>query len=602
MISHSGRYVLVFNGEIYNYREIRATLQMDGNAGQCEFRGSSDTEVMLAAFDRWGVQAAVPKFNGMFAFAAWDRETRALILARDRAGEKPLYYGWSGGVFLFGSELKALRAHPAFRGEISRDALALFMRHGYVPTPYSIYEGVRKLPPSATLVVRNGSQNGSLEPSYYWSAREVAESGCRNPLHVSDGEAIDRIESLISDSVRLRMIADVPLGAFLSGGIDSSTIVAMMQKHSSRPVKTFTIGFREPGYNEADHAKEVARHLGCDHTELYVTPSEAMDVVPQLPALYDEPFADSSQIPTYLVSKLARSAVTVSLSGDGGDEIFGGYTRYIWAEAIWRKTGWIPARSRRAIAKLIANIPSRSKDLILSAMIPFLPAHLRPTNPADKLQKLAEVLPADCPEALYYGLVSHWNHPTEVVLGATEMPTVLTTPDRWADVPDFSRQMMFLDITTYLPDDILVKLDRAGMAVSLESRVPLLDHRIVELVWQLPFNMRIREGQSKWLLRQVLYRYVPPRLIDRPKSGFGIPVDVWLRGPLRAWAEALLDPGRLHQEGFFNPDPIRRKWSEHLSGKHNWVFPLWNVLMFQAWLQEQHTQKPQANDRVSVSA
>src|ERR1051326_9196277 len=404
MTSPSGRYVLVFNGEIYNYRELREDLETDGN----DFRGSSDTEVMLAAFERWGLQASVHKFNGMFAFAVWDRESRTLTLARHRAGEKPLYYGWMNGAFLFGSEIKALRAHPAFGGEISRDSLALFMRHGYVPTPYSIYERVRKLPASTMLTVRSGAQEGCLEPVSYWSVKEVAETGSRNPLKLSDAEAVERLESLLADSVRLRMIADVPLGAFLSGGFDSSTIVALMQKHSSRPVKTFTIGFREPGYNEADHAKQVARHLGCEHTELYLTPSEAMAVVPQLPALYDEPFADSSQIPTHLVSRLARQHVAVSLSGDGGDEIFGGYTRYHWADAIWHLAGWMSTPWRGRVAAPIAGIPPRAKELILSALTPLLPPHLRLSNAADKLQKLAEILPADGPEALYYGLVSQW--------------------------------------------------------------------------------------------------------------------------------------------------------------------------------------------------
>jgi asparagine synthase (glutamine-hydrolysing) len=392
------------------------------------------------------------------------------------------------------------------------------------------------------------------------------------------------------------MVADVPLGAFLSGGIDSSLVVALMQKCSARPVKTFTLGFREAGYDEAAHAARVAAHLGCDHTELYVTSAEAMSVIPRLPGLYDEPFADSSQIPTYIVSELARQHVTVSLSGDGGDEVFGGYTRYQWATTIWQKIGFLPIQLRRPLAALLARLPYRVGDTISRSVNSLLPASAAVSNPGDKLQKLAEILHADSPEALYYNLVSQWSDPMGVVLGASVLPATLTDPTQWEGIPDFARGMMLLDTITYLPDDILVKLDRASMGVSLESRVPFLDHRVIEFSWQLPLAMKIREGQTKWLLKQVLYKYIPRELIDRPKSGFGVPLHAWLRGPLRDWAEELLDANRLRSEGFFDPVPIRRKWAEHLSGKHNRMYPLWNVLMFQAWLEYERAQSTGIND------
>jgi asparagine synthase (glutamine-hydrolysing) len=593
MISHRGRYVIVFNGEIYNFQELRAELR-----NFCCFRGSSDTEVILAAFERWGLRDSVPRFNGMFALAVWDQRKRVLYLTRDRAGEKPLYYTRIGNSFLFGSELKALRAHPAFQGEIDRSAVALFMRHGYVPAPYSIYANVWKLPPGTMLKV---DANG-LESVAYWSAKEVAEHGSGNPLQVADEEAVERLDSLLSDSIRLRMVSDVPLGAFLSGGIDSSTVVALMQKQSSRPVKTYTIGFHESGYNEAVFAGRVARHLGTDHTELYVTQDEAMSVIPQLPGLYDEPFADSSQIPTFLVSKLAREHVTVSLSGDGGDELFGGYTRYEWAERIWRGFGWMPVRFRRLIARILTGISPRVWETSFRALSPFMPGWLRQTKPADKFQKLGAILPVHTPEELYFRLVSEFSDPVALVPGASELPTVLAQPERWPGVPDFIHTMMFLDTVSYLPDDILVKVDRASMGVSLETRVPLLDHRIIEFAWQLPPKMKIRDGRGKWLLRHVLDRYVPRTLIERPKCGFGVPLHEWLRGPLRKWAEELLDAGRLRQEGILNPNPVRQKWSEHLSGKHNWMAALWNVLMFQAWLEEQRVQAPKTADVLSTFA
>lgn len=578
MASTGGRYVIVFNGEIYNHLVLRGAL------GNMPWRGHSDTETLLAACESWGVEAALTKCVGMFSFALWDRHTRTLTLARDRLGEKPLYYGWQDGVFLFASELKAMRAHPAFGGEIDRDVLTLFLRHNYVPAPYSIYKGIHKLPPGTYCQIGVGSQvAGSVAMKTYWSARDAAEHGQKNRFVGSDEEARAALESMIGQSVAGQMLADVPLGAFLSGGVDSSTVVALMQKHSARPVKTFTIGFDEEAYNEAEHAHAVARHLGTEHTELYVKPEEAQAVIPLLPALYDEPFADSSQIPTYLVSRLARNHVTVSLSGDGGDELFGGYNRYFWAQDIWRKLGWMPQSVRAGVAGVLTSMPPATWNSAFNRLGRFLPAKLRYANPGDKLHKLADILAVRRPEEIYWGLVSHWKQPAQLVKGATEPATVLTDASQWADVPDLTHRMMYLDTVTYLPDDILTKVDRAAMGVSLETRVPLLDHRVLEFAWTLPLSMKVRSGQSKWLLRQVLYRHVPKDLIERPKMGFGIPLDVWLRGPLKTWAEGLLDPVRLEREGYFRSEPIQQKWQEHLAGQRNWSYYLWDVLMFQAW-------------------
>jgi asparagine synthase (glutamine-hydrolysing) len=593
MISLSGRYVIAFNGEVYNHQELRKELECpisDPNSkmekGGVIWRGHSDTEVMLAAFERWGLEGALSRFNGMFAFALWDRQDRVLHLARDRFGEKPLYYGWMGDTFLFGSELKAMKAHPAWQGEIDRGALALYMRHTYISAPYSIYSGIRKLLPAHILSIPLSAGNMQTPPSRaYWSVKAVAEAGVRHPFAGNEAEAVESLDGLLRDAVKLRMEADVPLGAFLSGGIDSSAVVALMQAQSLRPVKTFTIGFHEEGYNEAKHAKAVAKHLGTEHTELYVTAAEAMAVIPKLPKIYDEPFADSSQIPTFLVSKMTRQHVTVALSGDGGDELFGGYNRYFWGRDIWRKVGWMPKSARVAMARGLTALPPQSWDKIFSAMETMLPRRLRANLPGDKLHKLAGVLACSSPEAMYRGLVSFWE-PESVVLGASEPPTALTDRGQWADIPDFTQRMMFLDTVSYLPDDILAKVDRASMAVSLEGRVPLLDHRVAEFAWTLPLDMKIRGGQGKWPLRQLLYKYVPRELIERPKMGFGVPIDVWLRGPLREWAENLLDESRLKREGFFNTRTVREKWSEHLAGNRNWASLIWTVLMFQAWLEE----------------
>jgi asparagine synthase (glutamine-hydrolysing) len=594
MVSASGRYVISYNGEVYNFLDLRRELEQCG----AKFRGHSDTEVMLAAIEQWGLHSAVTRFVGMFAFALWDRADEVLSLVRDRVGIKPLYFGWAGRAFLFGSELKAILRYPYCRPDIDRSALALFLRHGYIPSPLSIYRGVYKLPPGCLLTVtpeRARNPNGfsphpddrtaSWAPIRFWSARTVAEEGCASTFEGSESDAVAQLDSLLRQAVRLRMISDVPLGAFLSGGIDSSTVVALMQAQSSRPVRTFTIGFFEDEYNEAQHAKRVAEHLGTDHTELYVTPGQAQAVIPRLPDMYDEPFADSSEIPTFLVSELARRHVTVSLSGDGGDELFGGYNRYFFGRSLWRKVGWMPAGLRRALSHGLTALPPGRIDSIFRHLGTVLPAF---QNPGHKLHKLAEILAIADPETMYVGMVSQWQHPLSVALDAGEPLTPLTDPARRTKLDDFTLSMMYLDLVTYLPDDLLVKVDRASMAVSLEVRVPLLDHRVVEFAWRLPLSMKIRcESEGKWILRQVLDRYVPRHLIDRPKMGFGVPLDAWLRGPLRDWAEELLKERRLRAEGFFNPGPIRQKWEEHLSGRRNWQYPLWVILMFQAWKERQ---------------
>jgi asparagine synthase (glutamine-hydrolysing) len=581
MESAAGRYVMVFNGEVYNYKELRNDLERAGAVSG--FRGHSDTEVLLAAFEAWGIEAAVRRFNGMFAIALWDRAERTLHLLRDRLGEKPLYYGWAGTTFLFGSELKALRAHPAFRGEVDRGALALLLRYNYIPAPHSIYRGFHKLPPGSVLTVRADAGPRHAEPAAYWSARAAAERGGQQPFTGTEAEAVEHLDGLLRDAVGMRMEADVPLGAFLSGGIDSSTVVALMQAQSRRAVKTFSIGFQEAGFDEARDAAAVARHLGTDHTELYLSARDGLDVIPLLPSLYDEPFSDSSQIPTFLVSGMAKRHVTVSLSGDGGDELFGGYNRYFWGQQLWDRVGRLPRSVRSGAARALGAVPPRAWDRLFTApgTAALLPRRVRrQAQPADKIGKIADVLRVDSPEAMYRTLVSHWKCPGSVLQGNVAEPP---PPPGFCGTAVLPLRMMYLDTVSYLPDDVLAKVDRASMGVSLEARVPLLDHRVAEFAWTLPLAFKIRGGQGKWALRRVLDRYVPPALIDRPKMGFGVPIGAWLRGPLRDWAEALLAPRRLEDEGFFRPAPVRARWEEHLSGRRNAQHELWDVLMFQSW-------------------
>jgi asparagine synthase (glutamine-hydrolysing) len=593
MLSESKRYVIIFNGEIYNFPELRERLVAHGQA----FRGHSDTEVLLAAFEHWGVALALERSVGMFALALWDRKEETLYLARDRVGEKPLYYGWSGNDLLFGSELKALRTFSGNEWRVDRDALAVFFNLGYIPAPLSIYQGVRKVSPGTFIKFSAATPHGHFpDPQPYWAMRSVAEAGARAPFTGSSQEAIEELERLLKQSIHGQTIADVPVGAFLSGGIDSSTVVALMQAQSSRPVRTFTIGFHEREYNEAGHAAEVAAHLGTDHTELYVTPEEAMAVIPRLAHIYDEPFSDSSQIPTFLVSQLARTQVTVSLSGDAGDELFAGYPRYAFAERLWSRMKLIPAPIRRGIAAALRTMAhvgwedtrAHSSDGEDRRGSTVRGGRLWKT--ADRIWKAAELLSVNSADLLYWRLNSHWSNPG-LVPGSS--PRVLETAFGNSQIvlPGFLERMCYADSVSYLPDDILVKVDRATMAVSLEARVPLLDHRVIEFAWSLPPAMKVRDGQTKWLLRQVLYKYVPRRLIERPKMGFGVPIEQWLRGPLREWAEELLSPARLRREGFLDVRFVRERWEQHLSGRRRWHYSLWGVLMFQAWLENQRTAR-----------
>lgn len=578
MASHSQRYVVTYNGEIYNYRELRS--QVEAERPDIRWRGHSDTEVMLAVFDRWGVIEGLKHLNGMFAMAVWDREEQTLTLARDRMGEKPLYYGRMGRTVLFGSELKALQAHPHFDGTVDREAIALFLRYSYVPAPRSIWEGVSKVPAAHYVQITADGRIG--EPAAYWDFAAAATAGAADPRDDTPA-LVDETEALLKDAVGRRMEADVPLGAFLSGGVDSSLIVSLMQAQSDKPVRTFTIGFHDRDFNEAEHAKAVARHLGCHHTELYVSAADALAVVPDLPSMWDEPFADSSQIPTFLVSRMTREAVTVSLSGDGGDELFGGYTRYVSAMRMWDRAARLPGPARRALAAgLVQPVVVRS----ISAAAQLLPTRHRPMALGERIPKIGQLIGESSPDDVYRRLVSLVPDPERFMAGAVDG----TLPqDNGATFPDFRQKMMYTDTVTYLPDDIMVKVDRASMAVSLEGRAPFLDHRVVEAAWRLPMSAKIRGGVGKAILRDILYRYVPREMIERPKMGFAIPIADWLTGPLRSWAEDLLDEARLRREGFLDADAVRTLWEDHCSGRINAHKPLWNILMFQAWWDAQQT-------------
>ncbi len=569
MISACGRFVLAYNGEVYNFRELRSDLEAQG----ATFRGRSDTEVLLEAIARWGAEEALRRANGMLALALWDRRERVLTLARDRLGKKPLYWGRFGDGVFFGSELKALRAHPRFRGEVDPDALAHLVQYSYIPAPASIFREVRKLEPGTLLRISAAPGKALPGAVAFWSAREAAERGAAARFAGDEREAEDALHDLLADAVERRMISDVPLGALLSGGIDSSTVVALMQARGGKPVRTFAIGFREEAFDEAAHARAVAAHLGTDHTELVLGPREALEVIPLLPALYDEPFADTSQIPTFLVSRLAREHVTVALSGDGGDELFAGYRRYFRCLARWRWLAPLPAGLRRGAARALAGAAA-------AAWRAGLPA------PVGRLGRVAEQLGAASLEDLFVRASARCAEARRFVPASTSPNGLLHAPERWADLDEPLERMMYLDLVANLPEDILTKVDRASMGVSLEVRCPLLDYRVVELAWRLPVERKARGGESKWILRRVLERYVPRELFDRPKMGFGIPLAAWLRGPLREWAEALLEPKRLREEGHLDAAAVRQVWSQHLAGWRDHRLLLWNLLSFEAWLDE----------------
>jgi asparagine synthase (glutamine-hydrolysing) len=587
MCSESGRYTIIFNGEFYNFGQLRAELEPLGH----RFRGHSDTEVMLAAIEQWGLDAAVQRSRGMFAFAVWDRRDRVLHLVRDRLGIKPLFYGFgdAGGkrVLLFASELKAMRAYPGFTPGIDRDALTVFLRHAYIPGPYCIYRGVAKLPPGCIVTFPCGSAGAAerARPRPYWSFREAAEFGESEPFVGSAQEALTELEDVLRESIRLRMIADVPLGAFLSGGIDSSTVVALMQAQSTRPVKTFTIGFLEADFNEATHARRVAEHLHTDHHELVVTPEEARAVIPKLPAMYDEPFADSSGIPTHLVSALARTMVTVSLSGDGGDELLGGYNYYASGPPLWNRIRRFPYPLRRIMARGASMLPVNTYNSILRGRR-VAPSFTGRGTGGQRIHKAAQALQVRDICDLHRAFSTFWDRPEDVVIGGHEPSTVFTDPSLRPALSEPSARMMANDTLMYLTDDILTKVDRASMAVSLEARVPILDHHVVEFSARVPMDLKIRDGKGKWLLRRLLYKYVPESVVERPKMGFGVPVGIWIRGPLREWAESLLDEARLGREGFLRPGPVRQLWKQHLNGSVNAPDAMWAVLMFQAWLEK----------------
>lgn len=579
MHSASGKNVIVFNGEIYNHLQLREALEKEGSAPA--WRGHSDTETLLAAIEAWGLEAALQASTGMFAIGLWNVPSRRLVLARDRFGEKPLYWSVTPHGLVFGSEMKALLRSGLLSRRLSRDAAAAMMRHNNIPAPMTVYEDVHKLMPGHWLAFDGAAQ--PAEPRAYWCATAAWRRGKDRPFDGNDENAIGRFEELLGAAVRQQMVADVPLGAFLSGGVDSSTVVALMQAHSSQPVRTFSIGFHEATYNEADAAKAVATHLGTKHTELYVTPRDALNVIPDLPSMYCEPFADSSQIPTYLVARMAREQVTVALSGDGGDEVFGGYNRYLFGPGLRQRIAATPLPARKVLARMLGWPSPSAWNRVFALAGRWLPMSARFTDAGDKIAKVARALPSRSDEDLYESFISQWHEPTMLVPGSRDRVSGLEWSDPGLSALNFTEQMMLHDALGYLPDDILVKIDRATMATSLESRVPFLDHRLYEFAASLPLQFKVRDGVTKWLVRQVLYRHVPRTLIERPKVGFGIPIDRWLRGELREWAESLLSNSAIQQSEIFDVAIVRRKWQQHLSGRWNHQHALWCILMYQAW-------------------
>lgn len=591
MHSKSKRYVTIFNGELYNYQTVAGRLRGLGHS----FRGHSDTEVLLAAVEEWGVTGAIKQFEGMFAIALWDNVDRKLFLIRDRIGKKPLYYGWSGGCFMFGSELKALTVHPKFTAEVDRGALGLFMQLGYIPTPWSIFTGFYKMVPGTVLTLDQRhftgapasfspfpDQSSALSPKRFWDLRQLAADGGADPFTGDESSAASQLEDLLRSSVEIRMLADVPLGAFLSGGIDSSTVVALMQTQSEKPVKTFSIGFHEENFNEAGYASNVASHLGTQHTELFVTSRDALNVIPDLPEMFDEPFSDSSQIPTFLVSKMAREHVTVALTGDGADELFGGYDRYSWARDNWRRLQFLPNPMRQLVSKFITSV---SPAYFVRFFEPLEQLVGRPVNIGHKFLTLSKILGSQNEGDFYLRLMSLWESPSALVKGITERRTVFDEYSALVPNDNCEPRMMLADLLSYLPDDIMVKVDRSSMAVSLETRAPFLDHRVVEFSLRLPQHFKSYGGETKRIVRKILSRYLPASIFERPKMGFALPIGQWLRTDLREWAEGLLNEELIESQGFLSAAPIRRRWIEHLSGHHNWEHSLWSVLSFQSWLQ-----------------